>query len=172
MFTTNVLVLALLSAPIILAQLSSGSGLVGLGRTLFEPDCCYACLSSFWSLELSCSQPSGRVFSINTPQCHAANKPYLTSLAYCMQQECSTDGVAVTQIEQCWNEVAGDGDPVSSYESNLPNSPPSVALAYNATSLNETVLVNDTYYLHTRDTLAAYSNQERYHALYRCVVSR
>src|SRR5580700_1013742 len=126
----------LLSIRIATAQLSNGIGVVGLGRTIFQPTCCYACLSSFWSLWLSCSQPEIGAFSINSPQCHASNEPYLTSLAYCMQQKCAIDGVSSSQIAKCWNEVAGDGASVSSFESNLPDSPPTDELTYNASSLN------------------------------------
>jgi hypothetical protein len=84
-----------------------------------------------------------------------------------MQQKCVVDGVAVAQVEQCWNKVAGDGTPVSSYESYLPDIPPTIVLAYNATTLGGTMLVNDSYYLDTKETLLAYAGQEKDHALYR-----
>jgi hypothetical protein len=173
MFDTYYIVFVLLlSTRLSTAQLSNGIGVASLGRTLFQPPCCYACLSSFWSLELSCSQTKGKgTFSINSPQCHASNKPYLASLAYCMQQKCAIDDVAISQISQCWNEVAGDGASVSSFENNLPGSPPTNELSYDATSLSGIMLVNDGYYLDSRNTLGAYAGQEGNHARYRCAIS-
>jgi hypothetical protein len=139
------------------------TGVVGLGRTIFEPLCCYACLSSLWPLQHSCTRGS-----FDPPQgCHAYNVPYLSSLAYCMRQHCPVDGVEEVQIEQCWNAVARDGQPVTSYGDNLPSSPPTTQLAYDATSLNVTSTVNETLYSDSKNTLVAYQYQESKHALYR-----
>jgi hypothetical protein len=164
------LAIANFSSKSAMATVSNGGGVVGLGRNLFQPTCCYACLSSFWSLLLPCSQVDPRAFSNTSPQCHASNTAYLSSLAYCMEQKCGADNVSTSLIEQCWNRVAGDGLHVSSFNSSLPLVAPTSELAYDATTLGGTsMLVNASYYLDTRDTLLAYAGQERDHALYRRV---
>lgn len=151
-----------------MATSSHGVGVVGLGRNLFQPTCCYACLSSFWALLLPCSKVDRKAFSNTSPQCHASNTAYLSSLAYCMEQRCGADNVPNSLIEQCWDKVAGDGLPVSGFNSNLPLVPPTSELAYDATTLGGTpMLANASYYLDTRDTLLAYAGQESDHALYR-----
>jgi hypothetical protein len=142
---------------------SPNIGVVGLGRTIFEPLCCYACLSSLWPLQLSCT----RGYHDPPQGCHASNVPYLSSLAYCMRQHCPVDSINTAQTEQCWNAVAGDGQPVTSYEDSLPSSPPATQLAYDATSLSVTSTVNETLYSDSRNTLVAYQYQESKHALYR-----
>jgi len=146
-------------------------GVVGLGRTIFEPLCCYACLSSFWGLHLSCTpaqQPQNQRGS--DPFCHSTNAPYLTSLAYCMQVKCAADNVSSTEIEQCWNKVASDGLMVGSLEANLPTATPNITLAYDATSLDQTSLVDNQYYDDSRTTIQGYVKQESAHALYGLVI--
>jgi hypothetical protein len=99
----------------------SDIGVIGLGRTVFQPLCCYACLSSFWGLQLSCTPPQQAKHDIgSSPSCHSTNDPYLSSLAYCMQVKCAADSVSENEVEQCWDKVAGDGLQVSSLEDNLP----------------------------------------------------
>ena len=145
----------------------SDIGVIGLGRTVFQPLCCYACLSSFWGLQLSCTPPQRAKHDTgSSPACHSTNDPYLSSLAYCMQVKCAADNVSESQVEQCWEKVAGDGLQVSSLEDNLPASAPTTELAYYAVSLSTTSLVNDQYYEDSRRTIQSNVSAESAHALY------
>ncbi|KUJ18314.1 uncharacterized protein LY89DRAFT_717889 [Mollisia scopiformis] len=150
----------------------SGAGLVGLGRTVFEPSCCYACLSSLWALQLPCTPAQYIELRVgNPPPCHARYPYYLNSLAYCMEVKCAADNtVSPAQVETCWNNVAGDGLPVPSLEAALPKVPPTHQLAYNATMLNTTMLVNDQMYEDSKRTIEAYVRQESAHARYGTVL--
>ena len=75
----------------------------------------------------------------------------------------------MNDINSCWNAVAGDKQPVTTYQSNLPDSVPEQTLGYGATSLFNVSLVNDQYYENTQTTMIAYQTQEKKHALYRFV---
>ena len=86
-----------------------------------------------------------------------------------MEQKCTIDGIGMNDINSCWNAVAGDGQPVTTYQSNLLDSVPEQILSYRATSLFNVSLVNDQYYEDTRTTMIAYQTQEKKHALYRFV---
>jgi hypothetical protein len=145
----------------------SNVGVVGLGRTIFEPLCCYGCLASLWGLTLDCTgreNPKNPIGS--SPGCHSTNTPYLNSLAYCIQLKCASDNVSLSESETCWNAVAGDGDIVSSLQDNLPVTSPTTQLAYDASSLSQASLVNDQYYEDSRETIQRYVKQETAHALY------
>ena len=149
------------------AELSSGTGIVGQGRVLFKPECCFACLSSLWSLSLPCSQGDvNSTLSINSPACHASTVPYLQSLAWCLQDYCPSDGVGQDKIESFWPGSAGDGMQVRSWQSYL-TARPATTLPLNATSLTEAGLVSSTKYQYSKETLKSYARQEGYHSLYR-----
>jgi hypothetical protein len=83
-----------------------------------------------------------------------------------MQVKCAADNVSSSDTEHCWNKVAGDGLPVKSLEANLPSEIPNVTLAYDATALDQTSLVDDQYYEDSRTTIQGYVKQESAHALY------
>lgn len=145
----------------------SNTGVVGLGRTIFEPLCCYGCLASLWGLDLDCTvQENPREPTGSNAQCHSTNTPYLNSLAYCMQVKCALDNVSSSTTETCWSAVAGDGATVGNLQGNLPSTPPTIELAYHAFSLSNTSLVNDQFYENSRTTIEAYVKQETAHALY------
>ena len=168
MFTRYILFIGLLLA----SNINAGDiGVVGLGRTIFEPLCCYACLSSLWGLDLSCTafQPNPTQ-QRGYPFCHSTNTPYLASLAYCLQVKCAADNVASSVTEQCWAKVAGDGLPVGTLQEHLPNTVPNVTLSYDATALDQTSLVDEQYYEDSRKTIQGYVKQESAHALYGLVL--
>jgi hypothetical protein len=165
MFTRYILFVGLLLA----SNINAGDvGVVGLGRTIFEPLCCYACLSSLWGLEISCTafQPNPTQQRGSDPLCHSTNTPYLTSLAYCLQTKCAADNVSSSITEQCWAKVAGDGLPAGTLQEHLPSTVPNVTLAYGATALDQTSLVDEQYYEDSRKTIQGYVKQESAHALY------
>jgi hypothetical protein len=142
-------------------------GVVGLGRTIFEPLCCYGCLASLWGLNLDCTiQENPREPTGSNPSCHSRNIPYLNSLAYCIQIKCGSDNISLAQTEKCWNSVAGDGAPVRSFQDNLPATAPTTQLAYDASLLQQPSLVNDQFYEDSRKTTQGYVKQEAAHALY------
>ncbi|KAH9223873.1 hypothetical protein DL95DRAFT_484605 [Leptodontidium sp. 2 PMI_412] len=131
---------------------ADGFGLVGLGRDLFEPKCCYSCLSSFWGLDLSCTYISstntslvrrsgGKEGNTTSPHCHSTNTVYLTSLAYCIQTKCTQESVSTRTAQMCWNDVAGDGLNVSALSTYLPPTAPTTQIPYNATTLQEVSLM-------------------------------
>lgn len=160
-------IIFLLLLSLISAAYTADIGLVGLGRTVFEPLCCYSCLASLWGLELSCTQsavpdqPRG-----SDPFCHATSTPYLSSLAYCIRTKCAAENVSTNTAEECWSSVAGDGIAVSGLEDSFPRTAPTTELAYNGTSLDKTSLVNEQYYKVSRSTIQEYVKGEYAHALY------
>ena len=179
--TTRMLISTLSVAVAVFAAAvhGEGFGLVGIGRDLFEPKCCYTCLSSFWGLELSCTdihsnhtkRSGGEAEEPTSPLCHSTNTVYLTSLAYCIKTKCSQENVSTSTAEQCWNDVAGDGLNVSSLSNYLPTTAPSTQLPYNASILDEVSLVNKEYYKDTRQTIVSYVDQESVHSIYGFVSS-
>lgn len=164
MITTYLLLLVAAFATNIGA---SDSGFVCLGRTVFEPLCCYACLSSFWGLRLSCTTVEAAEGARGSnATCHSTNPAYLSSLAYCLHDKCAADNVSSIATSSCWNKVAGDGIQVGDLEMHLPVSAPTAQLGYNATTLEEASLVDDGYYVDSRTTIKGYVKQESVHALY------
>lgn len=146
-------------------------GLVGLGRDLFEPRCCYSCLSSLWGLQLTCTdihtkRPGDAENNSTSPQCHSTNAVYLSSLAYCISTTCAAENVSNTTTESCWKEVAGDGLSINDLEYYLPSTTPTIQLSYNATILSQVSLVNEQYYQDTRNTIKTYVKQESTHTIY------
>lgn len=83
-----------------------------------------------------------------------------------MQLKCAADNLTSFETDACWNKVAGDGINVGSLEANLPSAAPTVQLAYDATSLQQTSLVDNQYYEDSRATIQGYAKQESAHALY------
>ena len=159
--------LFLFAPPISASLLSSGHGVSGLGLSLFKPSCCYSCLNSLWALDLPCSQTNPNLtFAVNSPQCHASNKIYLESLAWCMKLECIGEGVSDAEVGSVWNRIAGDGAKVGEWQSYLAQQPSST-LASGAVNLTQPSLVNREVYEHSRDTILDYSSQEKYHEIYR-----
>ncbi|MCJ1404862.1 hypothetical protein MMC11_008088 [Xylographa trunciseda] len=154
-------------ANVVSASLSSGVGVVGQGRSLFTPTCGFACLDSFWSLTLSCSESDvGTTFSINTPACHASSAIYLENLAWCLRQRCPGEGLTNAQLEDFWLNSAGDGLQVGPWSSYL-TSEPTETLNYGATILNTPSLANSTLYDASTHSILSYAEQEKYHALWR-----
>lgn len=89
------------------------SSFVGLGdRHIYKPVCAYACRAILSNAPLACSgtgPPVGHSHGPPTsPECRASDKPFLTTLAFCIQQHCG-DSVPVWELEKYWAEqVTGD----------------------------------------------------------------
>jgi hypothetical protein len=143
------------------------TGMIGLGRSPFEPLCAYACLSAFWGLRVPCTEVelATRTTGSN-PLCHSATTLYLGSLAYCIQSKCAADKTSAAHVEKFWSRNSVGGIKVTSLEDNIPDLIPTKALPYNALVLNETSQVNPQYYSDSRTTIQGFVKQESAHALY------
>ena len=158
---------ATLWTPLVSASLlSSGGGLAGFGRTLYQPTCCYACLDSLWSLSLPCAiSDRQQSFATNPPSCHASDASYLESLAWCMETRCGSEGVDETRTNECWGKIAGDGLQVGDRQSYL-SSKPNMTLQDGATTLTQASLIDDATYEISKASLLSYASSQRMHELY------
>lgn len=140
-------------------SVAAQAGLTGLPTNNYDPVCAMACVRSLYSLTLSCSTGGGMLgmvaFTTST-ECWASNDEYLTSLAYCMKNQCADFDIASSKFEYFW-ETQATGQTNAGVRS-VPakwtfaealfrvSSPPAFTLSVNATELNQTSLVNpDTY---------------------------
>ncbi|KUJ15353.1 uncharacterized protein LY89DRAFT_783518 [Mollisia scopiformis] len=134
----------------------------GMPVNPYYPFCAMTCLRSIYGLTLSCSTMDAGTLGMmkmeTTSACWAENTPYLTSLAWCMNQKCAEYNNTVAELEYFWEtEATGQSNagqtgvpPKWSYSQSLANvsaSPPTTVLAANATWLNSTSLVNPLVYL-------------------------
>lgn len=99
-----------------------GTGLIGYGQWWYDPKCCYACRGVIASAPLDCPHDSmagmdmdmdmdmDMMMASPTAPCIAENTAFLTTLAYCMNQTCTADGLPAWKIEQYWADQA-TGDP-------------------------------------------------------------
>lgn len=150
-----------------IVQAGGNLGVVGLGRSLFEPLCCYGCLSSLWGLKLSCTEvQSADSKGPSSALCHATDATYLSSLAYCVKSKCAEENITTSATKQCWGKVAGDGLSMKALEDYLLASAPIIQLSYSSLSFQEVSLVNDRYYQDSKQTIQGYVKQESAHALY------
>ena len=122
----------------------------GYGFGWYDPPCAFACEDALSAAPLSCTDVET---GSSSPECRATNVPFLTSLAYCMQQNCDADSTPAWQRELFWHDkMTGDVSvvPMMDYATALMlvNGTPTVE--FNSSSedvLNTTVLVPDTAYL-------------------------
>lgn len=95
---------AWLASPAIASTGRDGHGLIGYGIEMYQPPCAFACQSSI-SNPLECPMDQHDMEDMEgmkvkrmshggdkpSPECYANNKPYLQTLALCMDQRCSED---------------------------------------------------------------------------------
>jgi len=183
--------LSLLSLPLLAVLANAGRdtgrpgyGLVGYGITMYKPTCAYSCQKCFRRAPLECTDAAsfsgsgmggmnmggmnmggdGMPSNASTkpsPACYAANRPYLSSVAWCIHQKC-TD-VLDWKIEKFWqyyvvNNLPSDPPPSLSYGAALAlvTSPPT-KVVNNSVVLNTTYLANEKTY---RPIYAALDSQE------------
>ncbi|KAI1370669.1 ferric reductase like transmembrane component-domain-containing protein [Hypoxylon crocopeplum] len=152
-----------------------GYGLVGYGIEMYIPVCAYSCQYAFSSNPLVCADEesfsmdgmdgmdgmdmsdsqtgttlSQNVSAMPSSTCHAESEPFLTSVAWCIKNKCSS--TPAWKIEKWWQSyVVGnmptDPSPSLSYGAALAlvTSPPNITCASGQT-LNETSLTDETYY--------------------------
>jgi hypothetical protein len=95
---------ASLAIPALAFSSRDGHGLIGYGIKMYQPPCAFACQSSI-SNPLDCPMDSHDMEGMEamkvkrmshdsekpSPECYANSKPYLQTLAYCMDQRCPED---------------------------------------------------------------------------------
>lgn len=185
MRTTHSLVLGLLSIFLHTAMAITPQGTIGLGIEMYKPLCCYACHDSLSSLYLNCTSFSekmdhsgmdmkllkrmdmgGESMATTSDACYASDEIWLQTLAYCIEDKCSKDGVSENKQSQCFAKVAANGEPVPDMQALLPPQPPVLALGEEEIWLNVTRLVNEDTYLTNRRTLSEFSSSEERHTRY------
>ncbi|KAF1994801.1 hypothetical protein P154DRAFT_526817 [Amniculicola lignicola CBS 123094] len=87
-----------------------GHGLIGLGTSMYDPPCAYACRDVVSGWTLDCDNNGGGYANQSTktpsPACYATNDPFLQTLAWCISHHCL--GISVSKLGQYWDlNVAG-----------------------------------------------------------------
>lgn len=134
--------------------------LTGFPANPYDPFCGMACLRSFSSLMLACSDGGemvGMHAQMTSSSCWASDTSYLTSLAWCMHEKCSTIGIPNSKLERFWEtDATGQQSagvktvkPKWSYAEALAQveDKPTVQLTRADTDLNTTALVSPDVYL-------------------------
>ena len=161
-----------------LLSASSATALAGFEGDQYFPLCAHGCLRACSAPMLTCStpdEPTTGMMSLNMmtkPSCFATNDPYLSSLAYCVSQECAPFRYSSLQLETFWSEKAtGDAmvPPKISYSDALAmvTEPPTKFLVSRMTSLlNETMLANQSTMALQKSTLYSVGYESRTHGRY------
>ena len=161
LFRLSALLLAiLLQIDHALAQ-NVGTGLMGYGKTAYDPLCAESCLRSLTSLMLPCSimTGGGHMGMYTPPDCRANNTAFLTSTAWCLADKCSHEKESViqdywekhvtgsAQVPAKWSyfEALGEVDP----------KPPRYQLSNVDMQLNEPSLVDPDVFLRQWNVLGA-----------------
>jgi hypothetical protein len=113
---------------------ADGTGLIGFGKTLYNPTCTFACRSVIRKQTLSCT-PSSSTENHGTahnpvstpPKCFVQDRAFLKTMALCIDVYCSlSDRPKVDLIEDYWASHLGTGTlgdyqyvPVLSYQEAL-----------------------------------------------------
>lgn len=104
-----------------------------------------------------------------TPQCMAVSAPFLTTLAYCLNETCT--GVSTDKLESYWAKEA-TGDPTVAPQWGYAQSLAQVTMVPNTTFDSMMPMLMDTELVGTEDwmtqkmTLEAFERQETYHERY------
>ncbi|KAI1110914.1 ferric reductase like transmembrane component-domain-containing protein [Nemania sp. NC0429] len=176
----------------LLLQHVSGAenGIIGFGRSMYEDPCSLACHDSLSTLYLSCTTfpdhngmpgmeydmemggggmemgPMG----MTTEECRASNKPWLQTMAYCIQQGCGAHGYTVEDQARCFSLHAVGGASEPTFLDSLPDPAPTVELSMHDTWLNVTSLVNAHMYHATHGTLTEFAKSEYSHTRYSMIL--
>ncbi|KAK4902932.1 hypothetical protein LTR27_000871 [Elasticomyces elasticus] len=98
--------LALCCLTISTTAFSTEWGLNGFPANPYDPVCATACLRSFSSLDLSCSDGGvtvGMVTFATSTECFAHNAPFLTSVAWCADSQCADADPSAALMEYWWD---------------------------------------------------------------------
>ncbi|CAI6332360.1 unnamed protein product [Periconia digitata] len=163
-----------------LAFTGTASAMIGYGIEMYKPNCAFACRNSMSSVMLSCSDMDmagghhGHGGAMPTsPECYAEDEPWLTSLAYCINETCD-DTVAPWVLEKYWfDQCTGDKtgvQPKWTYQQSLEQLQNKSAPTKKIGDLGEhdildsTMLYDDFLWESFRGTLWAFENAETHHS--------
>ncbi|KAI0144621.1 ferric reductase like transmembrane component-domain-containing protein [Xylariaceae sp. FL1272] len=167
------------------------NGIVGFGIELWPDLCCASCADSLSALYLSCTTfPNSTTTDSDmddmddmgmddmgmdempetSDDCRASNTPWLQSMAYCIQQNCKTDGLSASRQAKCFKDEAAMGAETPTFEDSLPETAPTVELASDALWLNKTSLVNSELYSSTYWTYSEFKKSENMHSQYNIIL--
>lgn len=150
------------------------NGIVGFGVNPYDPPCAHAYLRSITSLKLTCSHDveeeghSHGPSAMTPPSCRAQDKPYLSTLAWCMHSRCSD--IATSQLQAFW-ETSGTEDPSVAAMWDYPtalasSSEPSVAVTEDTAVLNFTAIADEDTYLAQFNSMTAVYRETRIEGIY------
>jgi hypothetical protein len=97
-----------LSIILLLPLVQVHAAFVGMGYDIYNPSCAYACRSIIASAKVDC--PTTAI----TPSCLAISTPFLTTLAYCIENRCYPESNPTrAEVEDYWYaEATGDAEVV------------------------------------------------------------
>ena len=171
-----------------LAALSPVQAFIGLGIPMYEPSCAYACRSVIASAMLECPDAdddhSGHSMmkrhghaSTVTPECRSTSAPFLSTLAYCIDQRCYHDSsvspVPTKSRIEWYFTAESTGDPAVAPQWSFAEALNTVRLAPNVTydaekmALNQTMLVDRQAWYEERISAETFRNRETQHSKYR-----
>jgi len=176
---------ASLAIPALASSGRDGHGLIGYGIKMYQPPCAFACQSAI-SNPLDCPMDHHEMEDMEgmkikrmshggekpSPECYANSKPYLQTLAYCMEQRCPDDVKTSTRDKFFEMSIGGrlKQPPVPIYtyigalrsiESAPTNSTPSDEM------LTQVSLVGDGDYISNFNGNHGFELAESSHSLYR-----
>ena len=147
------------------------------GQRMFYPVCAYACLRALDPYMLDCSNHDGGggghshgSMGMTSPECRSDNKPYLSTLAWCMHTHCTDDGVQTWELEKFWAEQATQDPTVApKYDygtivANITEPPKEVADPEDM--LESTALAPETPWKTQYNTMTTMEYEETMHARY------
>lgn len=165
----------------LLACVAQVHAFIGISIHTYEPACAYACRAVIAGAMLDC--PASHADHLQarhghdtevTPFCRSHNEPFLSTLAYCINQTCVVDGVVKSDIEHFWENVATGGDvndplpPIWSWAQALDLVKSVPTEEYNSEEeLEETALVPQNQYYDQFRTLQNFAAGEGRHTRYR-----
>lgn len=160
------------------------SAFIGMGISMYDPVCAYACRAIMASAEIPCDtshshddmdmggmemkKRHGHESTI-TPECRAMSEPFLTSLAYCINSTCPTDTEAWVLEKYFLEEAAGEPGvkPMWGYEQSLVHVNATLETTYDPHGMmNETQLLAKDSWEVQRASLKSLADGEAIHARY------
>ena len=133
--------------------LGDGTGFIGLGKTLYNPTCAFACRNVIRNCKLLCtpaesSANHGTAHNPVTtpPECYVSDQAFLRTMALCIDNYCSrSDNPPMDLIEDYWASHLGTGTlgnydytPTTSYHDALVAAREDERRAVNNTPANKT----------------------------------
>lgn len=169
--------------------LPMASAFIGMGISMYDPVCAYACRAVMASAEIACDtthdhddmdmggMDMGDMSmkkrhsheSTITPECRAMSEPFLTSLAYCINSTCPHETKAWV-LEKYWlDEATGEPgvEPMWGYEQSLMHVNATPETTYDSHEMmNQTQLLDKQSWEAQRDSLKSFADGEAIHARY------